>query len=231
MAGTILSRTFELLRQHWQAFVGVALLVGAISALIQLVYGIVVDGIFEDADSIEDLASLLWVSLLGAAVSLVVTLVVNSVLVVMARNADHAEAPDPGMSLQHVLSRFWLLLGVALLSGIAVFIGFLLFIIPGIWIAVSLVPVIAIVMFEDRGVIDSMRRSFSLVSGNWWQVFGVVIVLAVINFVLGLFTALPGAIGFLVLVVVSAITLTIQAFAMYVAYDELRSATDGVDTF
>ena len=231
MAGTILSRTFELLRQHWQAFLGVALLVGAISALIQLVYGLAVDGVLEDAESVEDLASVLWVSLIGAAVSLVVTLVVNAVLVVMARNADLGSPPDPGTSLQHVLSRLGVVIVVALLSGIAIFIGLLLLVIPGIWIGVSLVPVIAIVMFEDRGIIDSMRRSFSLVSGNWWQVFLVVIVLAVINIVLGLFTALPGAIGFLVLVVVTAITLTIQAFAMYVTYDELRSAADAVDPF
>ena len=231
MAGTILSRTFELLRQHWQAFLGVALLVGAISALIQLVYGLAVDGVLEDAESVEDLASVLWVSLIGAAVSLVVTLVVNAVLVVMARNADLGSAPDPGTSLQHVLSRLGVVIVVALLSGIAIFVGLLLLVIPGIWIGVSLVPVIAIVMFEDRGIIDSMRRSFSLVSGNWWQVFLVVIVLAVINLVLGLFTALPGAIGFLVLVVVTAITLTIQAFAMYVTYDELRSAADAVDPF
>ena len=231
MAGTILSRTFELLRQHWQAFLGVALLVGAISALIQLVYGLAVDGVLEDADSVEDLASVLWVSLIGAAVSLVVTLVVNAVLVVMARNADLGSPPDPGTSLQHVLSRLGVVIVVALLSGIAIFIGLLLLVIPGIWIGVSLVPVIAVVMFEDGGIIDSMRRSFSLVSGNWWQVFLVVIVLAVINLVLGLFTALPGAVGFLVLVVVTAITLTIQAFAMYVTYDELRSAADAVDPF
>ncbi|MDJ0792104.1 MAG: hypothetical protein QNJ71_09420 [Acidimicrobiia bacterium] len=231
MAGSILSRTFELLTKHWQAFIGVALLVGAISATVQLIYGLFATNVIEDADSIEDLSSLLWVSLLGLVVSLVVALVVNSVLVVMARNADRDEAPNPGDSLQHVLSRFGVLIAVALLSGIAVFIGLLLFIIPGIWIGVSLVPVIAVVMFEDRGIIDSMRRSFSLVSGSWWQVFGVVIVLAVINFVLGLFTAVPGPIGFLVAVIVTAITLTIQAFAIYVTYDELRAKSDAVDTF
>lgn len=231
MAGTILSRTVELLQRHWQAFVGVALLVGAISALIQLVFGLIVEGTIEDVDTVEELGSLLWVSLLGLAVTLIVTLVVNSLLVVMVRNADVGEAPNPGDALQHVLSRFGVLIVVALLSGIAVFIGLLLFIIPGIWIGVSLVPVLAIVMFEDSGVIDSMRRSFGLVSGNWWQVLLVVIVLALVNLVLSLFTALPGAIGFLVTVLVTAITLTIQAFAIYVTYDELRAADEAVDTF
>ena len=76
-----------------------------------------------------------------------------------------------------------------------------------------------------------MRRSFALVSGSWWQVLLVVIVLALVNFVLSLFTALPGAVGFLVTVLVTAITLTIQAFAIYVTYDELRAASEAADTF
>ena len=231
MAGNILNRTFELLTKHWQAFIGVALIVGAISAAVQLIYGIVSASAIEEADSFEDLSSLLWVSLLGLIVWVVVNLAVNSVLVVMARNVDQEQPPNPGDALQHVLSRFGVLIAVALLSGFAVFIGLLLFIIPGIWIGVSLVPVIAVVMFEDRGIIDSMRRSFSLVRGSWWQVLGVVAVLAVINIVLGLFTVVPGPIGFLIQIIVTAITLTIQSFAVYVTYDELRAEADAVDTF
>ena len=223
MLERLLGRVLELLRQHWQSLIGVALVAGAISALIQLVYGLAIGDAVEEAETVEDLSSVVWISLLGLGIGLVVTLVIDSVLVVIIRDADRGGQPEPGRALEAAVSRLGVLVAVSLLGGLAVFVGLLFLFAPGIWVAVSLVPLIAVVMFEDRGVFDSMRRSFALVRGSWWPVFGLMIVLVFVNLILSFLTTFPGPLGFLMAVIVSAITLTVYAVAMYVAYDELST--------
>ncbi len=81
------------------------------------------------------------------------------------------------------------LIGAGLLAGIAIGIGFLLLIVPGL-ILLTIWSVIApVIVVEHSGVIDAFGRSRELVRGNGWQVFGVIVVVYVIvfvaNFVLG----------------------------------------------
>jgi hypothetical protein len=110
----------------------------------------------------------------------------------------------------------------SVLAGIAMGIGFLLLIVPGLYLIgrfATLGPVI--VAEERRNPIDAIRRSFELTRGNGWAVAGLVIVVAiaglivmsVANAVLGIVFMLIGGqdLGrFLVLVLTSA---TSAAFA------------------
>lgn len=84
------------------------------------------------------------------------------------------------------------LIAVGILAGIAVGIGFLFFIVPGL-ILVTIWAVIApAIVVERTGVIEAFRRSQQLVKGNGWQVFGVIVVVFLI---VGVATAILGAIG------------------------------------
>lgn len=75
---------------------------------------------------------------------------------------------------------FWRNLGAGLLTGIVIFAGMLLLIIPGVIFAVMFLFASHIVIYEDKGVRASMRRSKELVSGNWWNTFGKFIALMII---------------------------------------------------
>jgi hypothetical protein len=84
------------------------------------------------------------------------------------------------------------LIGAGLLAGIAIGIGFLLLIVPGL-ILVTIWAVIApVIVVERSGVIAAFGRSRELVRGNGWQVFGVIVIVFVIVFVV---SAILGAIG------------------------------------
>jgi uncharacterized membrane protein len=80
-----------------------------------------------------------------------------------------------------------------LITGILLIIGFILFIIPGIYLAIRLRLVIPAIMVEDCGPIEALRRSFSLTKGHTWTVFGVALVFFVSTIVL--IVAISFAIG------------------------------------
>jgi ABC-type multidrug transport system fused ATPase/permease subunit len=84
------------------------------------------------------------------------------------------------------------LIGVGILAGIAIGIGFLFLVIPGL-ILLTIWSVIApVIVVEHSGVMGSFGRSRELVRGNGWQVFGVIFVVFLISAVVG---AILGAIG------------------------------------
>ena len=84
--------------------------------------------------------------------------------------------------------------------GIAVAIGLVLLIIPGIFIAVSLFFWNVYVIVEDQNFVESFQNSWALTSGNRLMLFVlgvvVVIVVAVVGGIFGVATAvLPGIVG------------------------------------
>ncbi len=84
------------------------------------------------------------------------------------------------------------LIGAGILAGIAIGIGFILLIVPGL-ILLTIWSVIApVIVVEHSGVMASFGRSRELVRGNGWQVFGVIVVVYIIIFAASL---ILGAIG------------------------------------
>lgn len=93
--------------------------------------------------------------------------------------------------------------------GVVVGIGFILLIVPGIFLLVSLFFWNVFVIVDDENFIDAFGSSWRLTSGNRLTLFGlgliVVVIGAAINFAFGIPSAfLPRSIGFLVAQVGSA---------------------------
>ena len=81
--------------------------------------------------------------------------------------------------------------GANIVIGIATFIGFVLLVIPGIFLMVSFVFVVFAIAVEDRRLIDSLRRSWALSRGNRWRLAGLLLLVGVV-------TGLVSSIGSLV---------------------------------
>ncbi|SRR6056297_460223 len=85
------------------------------------------------------------------------------------------EYPKPGVWAIFNEARknyFWKFLGMSILLGLIFLLGFLLLIIPGIILIVYLAFSAWILIFEDKGVVESIKGSASLVKGYWWAVLG-----------------------------------------------------------
>lgn len=90
---------------------------------------------------------------------------------------------------------------VSLVSGVMVFIGFLLLIIPGIYLAIAYTFALPFVLEKKMNFWDAMELSRKLISKNWFAFFGFVLVLGLINiagalvFGLGLLVTIPLSVG------------------------------------
>lgn len=67
----------------------------------------------------------------------------------------------------------------------------LLSVMPGAWIAVKFMLVGPIVAIERQGALEAMQRSWNLVTGHWWRVFGTAVLLGLLIMVATYTVSLP----------------------------------------
>lgn len=124
-------------------------------------------------------------------------------------------------------------IGANVVVSVSVLIGFVLFVVPGLFLSVSFVFVVFAIGVEDARAIEAMRRSWSIARGNRWRLLALVLIT-------GVGTGLFGSIGSLVSVVdpvlgqVVSLVLTapVAVFSYGViadAYVQLRDGSSGGD--
>lgn len=95
------------------------------------------------------------------------------------------------------MNRFLNVVLASVLSTIICVMGFVFLIIPGIWISVALSLSTVLLVRGDLDAIGALRKSYDLVKGNWWNVFGVLILVFFLNilgalcFLVGLLVSIP----------------------------------------
>ena len=94
-------------------------------------------------------------------------------------------------ALEVGVRRFPVILGIACLYFLAIVIGLVLLVIPGIYLMVALAFSFIIPVVEWKGVIDSLKYSRELVRGQWWRTAALV---TIISIVVGVLYALYGVI-------------------------------------
>jgi hypothetical protein len=112
-----------------------------------------------------------------------------------------------GEALQFGLSHLGRMIGVSFLWALTLFVGFMLFLIPGIYLMGALQLVFVAVILEDAGVFQSFSTSFRLIKGYWWRSTIIVTVAIIILVVLAVLVSTVA--GFLAVLGTSPGTLLI----------------------
>lgn len=76
-------------------------------------------------------------------------------------------------------------IAVSVIGFVAVAIGFIFFIIPGVYLAVSLVFAQPVVILEDASVIEALQRSWTLTAGNRIRLFALGLLFVVAGGIVG----------------------------------------------
>mgnify|MGYP001008800071 CR=1 FL=1 len=97
---------------------------------------------------------------------------------------------------QKVKQYFFPFLGTTILVSIVVLIGTVLCILPGIFLAVSLSLIYAVMMFESKGFGQSFSESFNLTMKKWWLTLGILFVAGILIYVIQLILSIPSIILF-----------------------------------
>ena len=107
---------------------------------------------------------------------------------------------------------FWKFLGASILLGLAIAIGFILLIVPGIIFSLMFLFTTFIVIERELGPIEAMKESNRITRGHKWPLLGFVLVLTLINLL-----------GLLALVVGLLVSIPVSTLAFVHAYRELSA--------
>jgi hypothetical protein len=106
------------------------------------------------------------------------------------------EEPLLGKIMLQALRKWPLQIVVSICVGIAVIFGMLLFLVPGLILAVSLALSYVTLLLENRSPLAAIARSHRLVWGNWWRAFIIFWVAGTIWIVFYILAAMiAGAVG------------------------------------
>lgn len=242
--GDILSTAFDLYTKNAAQLMAIAAVVVVPLTLIQALLS---DALIEDA--VDDFridpatgdvvggggfGDFLIGSILLGLISAAIWMLLTGALTRGAGGALVGRTIDVGESYRAALSRIGGLLGLALLVALLVGIGFALLFVPGLILLVFLSMAVPAFIIERRGVTDSMSRSWNLVSGSWWHVFGAIIVAAILSAIVsGIISAFGGSsvIGvWITSAIGSIITAPFFALVSVILYVDLRSRREGLDS-
>ncbi|SDF33273.1 hypothetical protein SAMN05216464_11628 [Mucilaginibacter pineti] len=141
---------------------------------------------------------------------------------------------------------FLRILGGGILIFLLFMFGLLLCVIPGLYLMPPLYLIFPIIVMENTSFGYGFNKSFSIIKGNWWMVFGLIIVMGIIVSVLGALVSVPlqlittaqsflslkglttpVVIVFSVLQNVIMLTYTLPAIALTMCYFSLSEQKDG----
>lgn len=169
---------------------------------------------------------------LGAVLSLVLTIVVFRT---MAHDASELGS-IPGDVTEDLFKTAVFLVIALIVQGIAISIGFVLLIVPGIFLMVCLIFTQVYVIVEDEGPFEALSSSWALTKGNRFPLFGLGVIMFVISLVVSLPTTVASfvspAAGSVLTYVVSGFVSIFTTAVLLAAYQQLSgesSTTDGVD--
>ena len=95
------------------------------------------------------------------------------------------------------------IIGIGLITGILVVLGFLLFILPGLYISARLMFAPYIGLMENRPILDSVKKAYEITEGKGWKLIGYVVAV-IFPIIIILITILTGFAVFLIPVNINA---------------------------
>lgn len=226
----VLNNTFGVISRNPVVFLGLSfLIVGIPNAIVQFIQGSpeAIAGAFASPAVIIS-------GFIGFLVLMFFSVVLQATLIVATVKDLDGKPINLGDCIGKAVAKFLPLLGLGLLMAFGISLGFLLLIVPGVILMLMWIVSSPVLMIENKGVIDSMKRSAELTSGSKGMIFVLMIIFVVLAAIIG---AIGGAMGFfsvtasvIVAMVVNTITGAIQGAGIASIYVDLRTAKDGTDT-
>lgn len=214
----ILDRSFRVVRDHFQLFVG-------ITAIVYVPYALLVGlGDFEAQPFLMlggVLAFLVVMPLMQAALTVAVT------ETYLDRTLTIGDAYSEGLRIMMRMIGTYLLLMLLLIP------AFLALVVPGIYFSVAWMVVGPIMVAERRFGMSALRRSRELVTGHWGRAFGIAFVATSMISVLGgllsiIWSAIP-MLGPLLEGITQSITGAFGLVVIVVLYFDLRCRHEDFD--
>ncbi len=208
--GGILSDTFRFIRENWKPYFLTVLKIAAPALIVMLLavgfYFYSFSGMFSslgvDGTGEPDITSTFSTGL--SAIILLVAATATYVLMNMASlyyiksYIENNGTPDYQEVRSKIRENFWSFLGLGILLFIILFFSAMLCFFPVIYTGVVLSLAFPIMVFEERGISESISHSFTLIKDHWFNTFGVLFVVVMLVYVLSMIFSVPSLIYYFV---------------------------------
>jgi hypothetical protein len=236
--GTLVSRTFSVWSKHMWLFAGFTLVLFIPAVLVMVIAAVggavaaagMSEGGMEAGAALGMLGPMLGIGLpliLIAAIANMGGLTYGAIQGLAGRPVSFGTMFSVGFR------RLFPMIGAGIVVGLAVGLGFVLLIVPGVILGCGLSIVMPIVVAEKRGPIDAIGRSWNLTSGYKGTIFLTGLVFGLIYFGLALvgmvFNLIP-ILGQLASLLINVLTGSLGTIWYAVAYHDIRVAKEGVAT-
>jgi hypothetical protein len=181
--GGILGVTFEYIKQNFKVLFKANLFIGAPFILLAGVFLGIYQSSILNFQVNQDFAQLGIPFLLSMLFTMLAYLIITTVTYshLMLYNNSELESFDIEQVWQKVKSIFWMILFTGLGYVFIVGFGFILLIIPGIYLSIALSLIFIVRLEEEISFFDAVSRSIKIISGNWWFTFGLILVVGIIQ--------------------------------------------------
>jgi len=243
--GEILDAAFKIYKNHFKTLLLCVLpIVIPLAILSTLVTASLNSEAFDPSPEAANLGgAAIAGSLLGFVLLIVLSTLATAACTRAVASAYLGRAAGWRESLGFGLRKVLPLIAVAILTGLAVMVGLLALILPGLYVGVRLYLASPALVVEDESATGALGRSWKLVKDRWWSTFGTILVSGLIIFVLGLLVGglltIPAQLGDSSLVgailntvgqiLSNAVTIPLQAAVLTILYFDLRVRKEGFD--
>lgn len=234
--GAVFARAFDILSRNFAKFFALTAIAYLPYLLVLLYTASTVASIQRDPGSAAPQFGSAMGAFFGVMILWLVLRTISEATVIFGAFQDMRGRPfEIGESLSKGLNRFLPIIGLSFCVGIAVIVGLLLLVVPALIFSAILYVALPACVVERLGPFQSMGRSADLTKGHRWSIFGIAILLVIVNAIankiiqlifLAIGGGLLGSIGsYLWLSVFGAFS----AIVVSVAYHDLRVVKEGID--
>ncbi|WP_299331833.1 hypothetical protein [Haloplanus sp.] len=147
----------------------------------------------------------------------------------LARDVSALSSFSGDLFTRRIGRAFLSALVISAVLGVVIPIGLVLFLIPGLFLAVSLQFALFAAAVEDTGPIESFRRSWELASGNRWRLLALVVLFGIVGGIGGaigsVFSFISPAVGQLASLVINSVLVILMYGIVADSFVQLRGGS------
>lgn len=234
--GRVLQNTVGVIRRNPLIFLGLSFLIVALpQALIQLATGVSTTG--GDATAVLEMfssPSIIAGTAGGWLLVMILSVLLQATFIIATVKDLNGQQVSLGECVGQAIVKLLPLIGLGILMTLGIMLGMILLIIPGLILALMWIVASPVMMAEDKGIIDSLKRSAELTKGSKRWIVLLIVVYVVIAMVLGLLMipfAFAGTATIMVVgLIINTLTGALQGTGIAAVYVDLRIVKEGGNT-
>ncbi len=236
--GRVIQRTMGLVGRNFVPFFVLTLvLAGLPSLILQLVLP-------NDPTAMQQAPGVYLTTIaIGVLVSIATGVILQGTLTRASIDDLSGKGANLGSAVNSTIPIILPLLGLGLLVGLGIALGFILLIIPGIFLALCWMVSSPVMVVERLGIVASMQRSMALTQNHRWAILGVIVLFVIIYMIVATVvgvvaggslasladpTAGPPLMFLILMTLVGVVLSMIGTVGAAAIYFELRQIKEGV---